>query len=92
MMATAGAASRLAATAAEDLDREIEAIVRTLEEHGPVDDDELERLVGARLCEIFDRGSGFKRERRLGLWVARRLSTRIEEDTSPAGHTVRLWI
>ena len=47
MMATTGAASRLAATAAEDLDREIEAIVRALEEHGPVDDDELERLVGA---------------------------------------------
>lgn len=48
MMATTGAASRLAATAAGDLDREIEAIVRALEEHGPVDDDELERLVGAR--------------------------------------------
>jgi hypothetical protein len=48
MMATTGAASRLAATAAEDLDREIEAIVRALEEHGPIDDDELERLVGAR--------------------------------------------
>jgi RNA polymerase primary sigma factor len=49
--------------------------------------------VGGRLvCEIVDRGSGFKRKRRLGLWIARRLSTRIEEDTSPAGHTVRLCI
>jgi hypothetical protein len=49
--------------------------------------------VGGRLvCEIFDRGSGFKRKRGLGLWIARRLSTRIEEHTSPAGHTVRLWI
>jgi len=47
---------------------------------------------GTLVCEIFDRGSGFKRKRRLGLWIARRLSTRIEEDTSPAGHTVRLWI
>ncbi len=47
---------------------------------------------GRLVCEIFDRGPGFKRKRRFGLWIARKLSTRIEEDTSPAGHTVRLWI
>jgi uncharacterized protein YcaQ len=38
----------MAALADEDLDHEIEMIVRALEEHGPTERDELERLVGAR--------------------------------------------
>ena len=48
MMGVSGPASRLAATAAEDLDHEIDAIARALAEHGPLEYDELERLVGAR--------------------------------------------
>jgi MFS family permease len=48
MVATASTASRLAATADEDLDREVEVIARALEEHGPTERDELEGLVGAR--------------------------------------------
>ena len=49
--------------------------------------------VGGRLVgEIFDRGSGFERSNRLGLWIARALSIRIEEHTSADGHTVRLWV
>jgi MFS family permease len=48
MMATSGTASRLAATASQDLDREIEIIARALQEHGALERDELERLVGAR--------------------------------------------
>jgi hypothetical protein len=32
----------------DDLDREIEMIARALEEHGPTEREELERLVGAR--------------------------------------------
>jgi hypothetical protein len=48
MMATSGTASRLVATASQDLDREIEIIARALQEHGPLERDELERIVGAR--------------------------------------------
>jgi uncharacterized protein YcaQ len=48
MMGTAGASSRLAAKAGEDLDREIEVVARALEEHGPLERDELKRLVGGR--------------------------------------------
>jgi RNA polymerase sigma factor (sigma-70 family) len=44
------------------------------------------------VCEIFDRGPGFERKDRLGLWIARTLATRIEEQCSPAGHTVTVWI
>jgi hypothetical protein len=48
MMGTAGATSRLAAKAREDLDREIELAARALEEHGPLERDDLKRLVGGR--------------------------------------------
>jgi MFS family permease len=47
MHATAGTTDRYAAMADRDLDREVEAIARALEEHGPVDAAELARLVGA---------------------------------------------
>jgi MFS family permease len=48
MIGTAGTASRLAAAADEDLDREIAIIERALRDHGAVDRDELERLVDGR--------------------------------------------
>jgi MFS family permease len=48
MVGTAAAASRIAATADVDLDREVEVIARALEEHGPTERHELERLGGAR--------------------------------------------
>ena len=48
MVGTAGAVSRLAAMADEDLDDEIEAIAKTLEESGPLERSELARVVGAR--------------------------------------------
>jgi hypothetical protein len=43
-----GTASRWAPTAEQDLDREIEAITRALDEQGPLDRGDLGRLVGAR--------------------------------------------
>jgi MFS family permease len=43
-----GTASRWAPTAEHDLDREIEAIVRALRDHGATDRDRLAELVGAR--------------------------------------------
>jgi MFS family permease len=43
-----GTASRWAPTAEQDLDREIDAIGRALEDRGPLDRDELAGLVGAR--------------------------------------------
>ncbi|MEA2378054.1 MAG: hypothetical protein QOD13_1961 [Thermoleophilaceae bacterium] len=43
-----GTASRWAPTAEQDLDREIDAIARALDERGPTDRDELAALVGAR--------------------------------------------
>jgi MFS family permease len=46
MIGTAGPASRLAAAAREHLDHEIEAITRALEERGPLEREELKRLVG----------------------------------------------
>jgi hypothetical protein len=48
MVGTTGAASRFAAIAGEDLDREIEVLTRALEDHGPIEDSELERLAGGR--------------------------------------------
>jgi MFS family permease len=48
MIGTSSTASRLAAMARENLDREIEMIARALEEHGPLERDELKRLVGGR--------------------------------------------
>jgi MFS family permease len=48
MIGTAGPASRLAAAAREHLDHEIEAITRALEERGPLEREELKRLVGGR--------------------------------------------
>jgi MFS family permease len=48
MHGTAGTAGRSAAMADQDLDREIEAIARALEEGGAVDANELARAVGAR--------------------------------------------
>jgi hypothetical protein len=50
------------------------------------------RISDSLVCEIFTRGAGFKRTNRLGLWMARRLTTRIEDRASAEGHTVRLWI
>jgi MFS family permease len=46
MVGSVGAASRTAATADQQLDREIELLVRTLQELGGLDRDELARLVG----------------------------------------------
>jgi hypothetical protein len=48
MIGTAGTASRLAARALVDLDREIEMIAEALQRHGPLQRDELKRLVGGR--------------------------------------------
>jgi MFS family permease len=48
MVGSAGTASRLAATALEDLDREIALIAEALRQHGPLSRDELKRLVGGR--------------------------------------------
>ncbi len=48
MVGTAGTASRSAAASDVALDREIEAVARTLAEHGAIAQDELIRLVGAR--------------------------------------------
>jgi MFS family permease len=46
MVGTAGTTSRLRASAWEQLDREIEAIARVLQERGPLERNELKRLVG----------------------------------------------
>jgi MFS family permease len=48
MIGTAGTASRYAALAEQELDREIEALARALYESGAIDRDELEALVGGR--------------------------------------------
>ncbi|HYY06683.1 MAG TPA: hypothetical protein VE997_08890, partial [Candidatus Limnocylindria bacterium] len=48
MIGTAGTASRYAAMADVDLDREIELLDRALTERGAIDRDELARLVGGR--------------------------------------------
>ncbi len=48
MVGTASTGSRLAARAREDLDREIELLARALEKHGPLELEELKRLVGGR--------------------------------------------
>ena len=48
MLGTASTTSRLLATAREQLDHEIEAIARVLEERGPLERSELKRLVGGR--------------------------------------------
>jgi MFS family permease len=48
MIGTAGAVSRLAARALVDLDREIAMIAEALQRHGPLQRDELKRLVGGR--------------------------------------------
>jgi hypothetical protein len=43
-----GTASRWAPTAEQDLDREIAAIARALDERGPTDREQLAELIGAR--------------------------------------------
>jgi MFS family permease len=48
MIGTASPTSRILAVAREHLDREIDAIGRVLEQHGPLERDELKRLVGGR--------------------------------------------
>jgi hypothetical protein len=48
MVGTVNGAQRAAAMASRDLDREIDAIARALEEHGPLERHDLERAVGAR--------------------------------------------
>ncbi|HTX32396.1 MAG TPA: MFS transporter [Solirubrobacteraceae bacterium] len=48
MMGTSGNPSRLAARALQDLDREIGIITEALKQHGPLEREELKRLVGAR--------------------------------------------
>jgi MFS family permease len=48
MLGTASTTSRLRASAREQLDHEIEAIARVLQERGPLERSELKRLVGAR--------------------------------------------
>ena len=48
MLGTAGDASRLAARAREELDREISVIAEALKQHGPLERDELKQLVGGR--------------------------------------------
>jgi hypothetical protein len=48
MIGTAGTVGRLAARALVDLDREIEMIAEALQRHGPLQRDELKRLVGGR--------------------------------------------
>ena len=48
MLGTAGDASRLAARAREQLDREISVIAEALKQHGPLEHDELKTLVGGR--------------------------------------------
>ena len=48
MVGTAGTASRHAAASDVELDREIDALARALEERGPLARDELERLLDAR--------------------------------------------
>jgi hypothetical protein len=48
MVGTAGTASRLAARAREDLDHEISVIAEALRQNGPLERDELKRLVGGR--------------------------------------------
>jgi hypothetical protein len=48
MLGTAGTASRYAAMSDVDLDREIDLLGRTLDEHGAINRDELARIVGGR--------------------------------------------
>ena len=48
MVGTAGAATRRVANSEEQLDREVDAIARTLAEHGPADREQLARWVGAK--------------------------------------------
>jgi MFS family permease len=48
MVGTAGTASRIAARARQQLDHEVEAIARALQERGPLEREELRSLIGAR--------------------------------------------
>jgi MFS family permease len=48
MIGTAGTANRLAAAARERLDHEVDVIARALQERGPLERDELKRIVGGR--------------------------------------------
>jgi MFS family permease len=48
MIGTASTTSRLAATARQHLDREIHLIAQALQQRGPLERDELKRIVGAR--------------------------------------------
>jgi MFS family permease len=48
MVGTAGGTSRIAAQARQALEREIDAIARALQERGPLEREELKRLVGGR--------------------------------------------
>jgi hypothetical protein len=48
MVGTAGTATRIAARARQQLDHEVETIARALQEHGPLEREELKRLIGAR--------------------------------------------
>jgi MFS family permease len=48
MLGTAGTASRLGASALQDLDREIAVIAEALRQNGPLEREELKRLVGGR--------------------------------------------
>jgi len=48
MIGTSGTASRLAAMARQDLDREISVIAEALRQHGALEREELKRLVGGR--------------------------------------------
>ena len=73
MIGTAGTASRLAAKALQDLDREIGAIAEALQRHGPLELEELKRIVGGRywgpgrfraaLREAVDEGLAKRRSR-----------------------------
>jgi RNA polymerase sigma factor (sigma-70 family) len=61
-------------------------------EGGRLDAVRLGHIGGRLVCEVCDRGTGFNGKSRLGLGIARRLTRRMEDFTSPVGHTVRLWL
>jgi anti-sigma regulatory factor (Ser/Thr protein kinase) len=69
---------------------------------GGIEEVRLGRANGRFVCEVIDRGSGLddpvagylapREGTGSGLWIARRLTWRLESFSSPRGSTVRMWL
>jgi anti-sigma regulatory factor (Ser/Thr protein kinase) len=79
-----------------------EIAANAVEHGGGIEEVRVGRAAGRFVCEIVDRGNGFDDPAAgyiapragvgTGLWVARKLTWRLEFFTSPRGFTARLWL